>query len=85
MNNLIENLKDQIVGYFLDEKISQIDLDKDTEFEIFKMVEYYTNKLKEDIEELNDEVDTEIEQALEPSDYEYDIEQDNAQRLRDLA
>lgn len=85
MNNLIENLKDQIVGYFLDEKISQIDLDKDTEFEIFKMVEYYTNKLKEDIEELNDEVDTEIEQALEPSDYEYDLEQDNAQRLRDLA
>ena len=85
MKDLIETISDEIYDYFLDKKIGNIDLDKDTEFEIYKSVEYYVKKIKEDLEELNDEIDTTIEQTLEPSDYEYDSEQDNIQRLRDLA
>ena len=83
MKDLIEIIADAIHDY-KDKKIGQLDLDSDTDFEIYKMVLGSIDKIKEVLEELDEDIDTTIEQISEPSDYDYDLEQDNIQRHKDI-
>ena len=69
---------------YLYEKYSGLDLDEKTEQELFDEHHLFFKHLKEDVEELDETIDTIIEQANEPSDYEYYCSQDNIRHYENL-
>lgn len=70
---------------YLYEKYSGLDLDEKTEQEIFDEHHLFFKHLKEDVEELDETIDTIIEQANEPSDYEFDFAEDTRRHLDNLS
>lgn len=83
MKDLKETIKDLIHDY-IERKIAEIEVDEDTDFRIYKLVDNYYSKICDKLDDLEDDVDTEIEQMNEKSDYENDLDEDNAARYRDL-
>ena len=83
MEELIETIKGAIDDYRT-EKTKDIEIDDDTDFEIFKATTRIMNSIKEDIEELDGEIDNLVECMDETSDYENDLKLDNYARTRDL-
>ena len=84
MKDLKEIIEDAIDDYIY-KKTHEIAIDEDTSFEIFKAKRSAGKRIGEILEELDDEVDDFIQQMNEPSDYEYDLAEDNRSRLKDLA
>ena len=69
MKDLIEKILDLLEEY-KDKKIGNIEIDTDTDFEIHKQIEYAGKMILEVVDQLDEDIDTMIEQMNEPSDTE---------------
>lgn len=83
----MKELKEDIINAFdiyKDRKVGRANISKDTDFEIYKEIDYVVKRLMNDIEELDSTIDAIIEDANEPSLYEQDLLEDERQRTLDL-
>lgn len=83
MNELKNNITSAIEDWKY-KKLSDIDIDPNTDFEIFKEINKCLGRIIDELEDLNDIIDSLIETMNEPSDYEYDMHMDMIQRTNDL-
>lgn len=83
MEELKEKIADAIDEY-KDRKIQEIDVDPDTDFDIFKEKQRTVGRIYDLLEDLDAEIDDLIEQMNEPSLYEQDMARDDQSRFRDL-
>ena len=83
----MKELKEIIKGAMDDyryRKTQGLDLDNDTDLEIFGEVNYLSKRFCDDIDELDSTIDAIIENTNEESLYEYDMREDAKLRTRDL-
>lgn len=83
MKDLKQSILDLIEDY-KERKVGQINLDSDTDFEIYNELKKTARDINELLDELDETIDELVEQASEPSDYENDLAEDNIARYRDL-
>lgn len=81
MKDLKELIADAIEDWKV-KKIQNADIDDDIDFEIFSMVQNATNRIFDELEDLNDNIDYLMEDTV--SNYDWDLEQDAIQRTNDL-
>lgn len=87
MVKIVKDLEETIadaIDVYLQNKKGEIEVDEDTDFEIYKMIERSKRIINEELESLDEDIDTTLEQMNEPSDYENDLKQDDFARTRDL-
>lgn len=72
----MKDLKEKIallISEYFDKKTSQIEIDDDTEYEIYKTRERYIKHIDNELDDLESEIDSLIESMNEPSQLEQDI------------
>ena len=79
--DLFETIKGAIEDYRYN-KTKDIEIDEDTDMEIFDRTTELINSIEEDINYLDEDIDCLVESMNEPIDY--DLQQDNIARARDL-
>ena len=87
MAKIVKDLEEAIadaIDIYLQNKKGEIDVDEDTDFEIYNMIERSKRIINEELESLDEDIDITLEQMNEPSDYENDLKQDDFARTRDL-
>ena len=85
--SVIKDLIDEIeaaLDKYRYEKYYGLELDEETSQELFNECNYFFEHLKEDAEDLDATIDNIIEQANEPSDYEFDFAEDVKRHLDNL-
>ena len=83
MKDLLEKI-DDILEQYRYEKLNQIEVDDNTEFEIYKRIESVSKSIKEDLKDLDEDIDTLVEEMNEESDYDYDMREYDYMRSREL-
>lgn len=83
MKDLKEYLMDAIEDWRY-RKLSNIELDSDTDFEIHQEVQSTIKEICEKLKDLEDDIDSLVEQMSEPSNYEFDMEEDERTRFKEL-
>ena len=79
--DLIETIKGAIEDYRYN-KTKDIEIDDDTDMEIFDRTRTFLESIEEDINYLDEDIDCLVEHMNEPTDY--DLQQDNIARTREL-
>ena len=83
----MKELKEDIVNAFDNykyRKVGKANISDDTDFEIYKEIDYVINRFNYYIDELDSTIDAIMEDANEPSLYEQDLLEDERQRTLDL-
>lgn len=82
--NELKNIIASAIDDWKFKKLSNIEVDPETDYEIFKTTTKAINHICEELDELNEDIDYLVETMNEPSDYEAWKMEDDIRRTNEL-